>query len=179
MHHEQFLWRIKTINTSGRSMFIFVCRWNSSSNVITSSERINVFQCKHYHCHVNRKIIHIVLSLISCVQLFIMSLCKPLCYLLIYSYLLFFSNRGKRRGKKGSIHISWQKPWSSLSTQTFVDWNSSCFWQWLTPNHLVFESLLLLTVSLQCAAEHFIFTPLKLDTSNNSSDSSASESISI
>lgn len=51
------------------------------------------------------------------------------------------------------------KPPSSLSTQTFLDWNLTCFWQSQSPNHLAFESLLLPTARLLRAAEHFISAP--------------------
>lgn len=51
------------------------------------------------------------------------------------------------------------KPQSLQSTQTFVDWNLTCFWQRLTFHHLAFEWLLHLTVRLQCAAKHLILAP--------------------
>lgn len=50
-------------------------------------------------------------------DIFIMSLCKPLCWIL-----------GQPTGV-GTVHISRQKPQSSQSTQTLVDWNSTSFWQ--------------------------------------------------
>lgn len=45
------------------------------------------------------------------------------------------------------LFISRQKPHEDA--QTFVDWDSTCFWQGPSPNHLAFESLLPPTCTVQ------------------------------
>lgn len=62
------------------------------------------------------------------------ALCKPL------GSVLLLINTGVQTVQ---CLFSRKKPQISQGTQTFVDWNLTCFWQMSSPRHLAFESLLL------------------------------------
>lgn len=115
---------------------------------------------------VNRMIIHAKLKstrwMNSCVTLFDIWYCTDIFIMqttLIISALQI-EGVSLQEWRQFYVHSHQQtKHQSSQGTQTFVDWNSSGFRQRQSPNHLAFESHVLLTVRLCCAAEHFMLAP--------------------
>lgn len=129
---------------------------------------IMVCHSKHYHC-VSTEWIHKKLEstrwMNSCVMLFdiwyckdifIVPLCKPLA-----SVLLLIHTISLQEWRQLCVCSHRQTKASELAEYTNNSWLklNLLLAESPSPNHLAFESLLILTVWLHCAAEHFILAP--------------------